>query len=138
MEAEIDLDPRNMLVATAVLIVSVGAGFVIGDYIQQDSEIDLYAENFNKTLNADNREETVQFDNRTARLTYENWEEFRAYLEYGDTERQLNTTSDGERRTLSEIVVLENEAYRFYFRYRDDPEGNTGDFLQLYRIEQMQ
>jgi hypothetical protein len=133
-----EFEKREVLVGISVFIVAVGAGMVIGDVFSQPQQSELYSSDFNLTLDSDNQEERVEFDNRSVNITYENWNEFRAYIENGDKQWELNTTSNGERRTLSKIIVLGDEAYSLSFRYRDNPEEFDGDFLQLYRIKQIQ
>lgn len=133
-----EIDYRFLLTALAVLIVATGVGLAVGDYLGSDSSSELYDSRTNITLNSDNSMETVKFDNKSINLTYENWEEFRVFLETENREFELNTTSDGERRSLREIVVAGNSAYRLHFRYVDQPERNEDDFIQLYRIEQIQ
>lgn len=137
---ELGLERQNLLIAVSAFVLMLGTGFVLGDYLADDGyeRPDLYNSESNVTLNPDNREETVRFDNRSVTLYYENWNEFRAFLETENMERMINTTSDGQRRTVSEVAVVGNEAYRFYFRYRDDPEEFDEDFIQLYRIQQIQ
>lgn len=133
-----EIDYRFLLTAFAVLIVSTGIGLAAGDLLDSDSTPELYDSRLNITLNADNRKETVRFDNKSINLTYENWEEFRVFLETENREDELNITSDGERRSLKQIVVADNNAYRLHFRYVDRPERSEEDFIQLYRIEQIQ
>ena len=131
---------QEKVLAVSVLLFMFGAGLVIGDQLQDGGyeRPELYGSNFNVTLNADNREETVRFDNSSVNIYYENWNEFRAYIETENGERQVNTTSDGQKRTVSEVALTGKDAYRFYFRYRDDSERVDGDFIKLYRIQQIQ
>lgn len=131
-------EKREILIGAAVFIVATGLGFVTGDIFAEPQEPELYDSQFNVTMNGDNRQETVDFDNKSVSIQYENWNEFQAFIDTDRNRWNLNTTSDGDRRTLEKIVVVGNDAYRFHFRYRDDPEKFDGDFLQLYRIEQMQ
>jgi hypothetical protein len=131
-------EKREILIGAAVFIVATGLGFVAGDLFEEPDGLELYDSQFNITMNGDNRQETVEFDNKSVEIQYENWNEFRAFIDTDRNRWDLNTTSDGDRRTLEKIVVVGNDAYRFHFRYRDDPESFEGDFLQLYRIEQIQ
>ncbi|PSG99246.1 MAG: hypothetical protein BRC29_03920 [Nanohaloarchaea archaeon SW_7_43_1] len=131
---------QEKILTVSVFLLMVGTGFVIGDQLQNKKyeRPELYSSNFNVTLNADNREESVVFDNSSASIYYENWNEFKAYIETENSERQINTTSDGQKRTVSEFVIAGNDAYRFYFRYSDNSEEVDGDFIRLYRIQQIQ
>jgi hypothetical protein len=131
-------EKREILIGAAVFVVATGLGFVTGDFFEEPDGLELYDSQFNITMNGDNRQETVEFDNKSVEIQYENWNEFRAFIDTDRNRWDLNTTSDGDRRTLEKIVVVGNDAYRFHFRYRDDSESFEGDFLQLYRIEQIQ
>jgi len=131
---------QEKVLTVSVFLFMFGAGLVIGDQLQNGGyeRPELYGSNFNVTLNADNREKTVRFDNSSVSIYYENRNELRAYIKTENGERQINTTSDGQKRTISEVVLAGNDAYRFYFRYRDNSEGVEGDFVKLYRIQQIQ
>ena len=131
---------QEKILAISVFLFTFSAGLVIGDQLQNRGyeRPELYSSNFNVTLNADNREETVRFDNSSVNIYYENQNEFKPYIETENGERQINTTSDGQERTVSEVALAGNDAYRFYFLYRDDSEGVDGDFIKLYRIQQIQ
>jgi hypothetical protein len=131
-------DHRKVLLAAAVMFVATGTGFFLGEQISGYERPDLYSEEFNITLNQDRSEQTAEFDNRSVDLIYESWNEFRAYYDTGRYERRINTTSDGQVHTTTEVVTVEGASYRFRFRYRDDPEGFEGDYIRLYRIERIQ
>lgn len=133
-----EFNRREALIGVLVFFSTVGLGLFAGDQVFEPDQPQLYESEMNVTLHEDNEEETVEFDGNSATLYYENWNRFRAFVESETTEKRINITSDGERRTVSEVVITGNEAYTFYFRYRDDPDGYDGDFLQLYRIEQIQ
>lgn len=133
-----DFETRNLLIAVAVFVLAAGTGLFAGEQLSGYERPDLYTSNFNVTLDQDNNEETVEFDDRSVNLTYESWNEFRAYYDTGNYRDRINTTSDGEVRTTTEIVTVDGASYRFRFRYRDDPEGFDGDYLRLYRVEQIQ
>ena len=133
-----DIEYRDAVVAVSVFVVATGLGLLLGAQQSGTERPDLYSSEFNVTLDQDNGQETVDFDIRSVNLTYENWNEFRAYYDNGNYQEMINTTSDGEIHTTTEVITVEGSSYRFRFRYRDDPEGFDGDFLRLYRIDKIQ
>lgn len=133
-----DIEYRDAVVAVSVFVVATGLGLLLGAQQSGTERPDLYSSEFNVTLDQDNGQETVDFDNRSVNLTYESWNEFRAYYDNGNYQDMINTTSDGEIHTTTEVITVEGSSYRFRFRYRDDPEGFDGDFLRLYRIDKIQ
>ena len=133
-----DIEYRDAVVAVSVFMVTTGLGLLLGAQQSGYERPDLYSSEFNVTLDQDNGQETVDFDNRSVNLTYESWNEFRAYYDNGNYQDMINTTSDGEIHTTTEVITVEGSSYRFRFRYRDDPEGFDGDFLRLYRIDKIQ
>lgn len=136
---DLDINRREAILASAVFVIATGSGLLAGEtFFGSGGGENLYDDQFNRTLDSDNNQEIVEFDNRSVEIVYENWNEFKSYVETGGNQWKINTTSDGEKRTVKRIVVVEDNAYRFHFRYRDDPEISDTDFLQLYRIEQIQ
>ena len=133
-----DIEFRDAVVAVSVFVVAIGLGLLLGSQQSGYERPDLYSSEFNVTLEQGDNEKTVEFDNRSVNLTYESWNEFRAYYDTGSYERRINTTSDGEIRTTTEVVTVDGASYRFRFRYRDDPESFEGDYITLYRIERIQ
>lgn len=133
-----DLDYRDTVIAVSVFVVTVGLGLFLGSQQSGYEEPDLYSSDFNVTLDQNNNQETVEFDNRSVDIIYESWNEFRAYYDTGSYQDRINTTSDGEVHTTTDVITVDGSSYRFRFRYRDDPEGFDGDYIRLYRIEQIQ
>lgn len=129
---------RQIIIGAAVFVLATGTGLLIGQQQSGYETGDLYSSDFNVTLEQGDNEKTVNFDNRSIELTYESWNEFRAYYDTGSYEGRINTTSDGQVRTATEVITVEGASYRFRFRYRDDPERFEGDYITLYRIERIQ
>lgn len=133
-----DIQYRDAVLAVSVFVVTIGLGLLLGSQQSGYERPDLYSSEFNITLEQGDNEKTVEFDNRSVELTYESWKEFRAYYDTGIYERMINTTSDGEVHTTTEVITVDGSSYRFRFRYLDDPEKFEEDYITLYRIEQIQ
>lgn len=133
------MDRRDLLIVFSAGLLAFAAGYLVGQSYFGLEMPEGYTSEFDFTVNESQDTRTFEFDNRSVGLLFADGGEMRAFVDInndGSAERLLNTTSDSEEHTTTEVITKDGRSYRLYFRYRDGPQEDDG-YAKVYRVSEI-